>query len=190
MKTEKTTLVFSLILVALLFNCTSKKPFENSRLYKHILEENPKSISYDQILTVSNNDTVIYNQVRFKNRYSLTSTQKALYQKYGKWDQTLVSENINGYTLAWKGIELFSNEDEFTVLASSNEERNNSYASVIVLDENGNDIAINNNTIKQKIALVIGEMIWSTDLRNHKFNDAFYADRDTSHYNNKKNENN
>lgn len=180
----KSVFINSLFIIILFSNCNSVKSFEETRLHKNIIEKNPKTISYDQLKTISENDSAVYNEIRFKSTYSMSDTQKVMFDKYGKWDQTLKSENSNGYVLAWKNIRLFNNEKEYIVLASSHEERNNTYASVIVLDINGMDIVENNYAMNQKIALLFGKMIWSNDRKNKKFFDVFYADRDTSHYNN------
>src|SRR5690554_4256912 len=80
------------------------------------------------------------NEIRYKCVYSSFYTHKAMYDKYGKWDKAIFPNNRNYPILMWHNIDLFSNGKKYTVLTNGLEEWEHIYASVMILDENENDI--------------------------------------------------
>lgn len=104
---------FIVIILALSFGCAAKKANENRKNYE---------ITDSVTLKLNSIDSIKVNELRFKPNFSSTDLQKFLFNKFGKWNNSIKTDReLN--TLVWDNIKLFETRDELFTVAASGEDR-------------------------------------------------------------------
>ncbi|NLN26106.1 MAG: hypothetical protein GX163_10790 [Bacteroidetes bacterium] len=165
--------IYVSILFSVFLSCASSPKTAKGKCPK-IYENDFTEILNDVYITIHEKDTLRINEIRYKCVYSSFYTHKAMYDKYGKWDKAIFPNNRNYPILMWHNIDLFSNEKKYTVLTNGLEEWEHIYASVMVLDENENDILA--APTEEKIALtnLFGDLIKNNNLNKRDFYEAYW----------------
>ncbi len=164
------------------FSCFPSKDFKTPKCRK-IYKNNFKKIITEKYKTIYNNDTVSYNEIRFECVYSAIYTHKAMYDKYGKWDKEIFPSNRNRPILMWENIDLFSNGKEYTVLTNGLEEWKHIYASVMIFDNNQNDLLSNSSTEKTALTALFSDMIKSNNPQKKDFYKVYWQTVDPERWN-------
>lgn len=73
-------------------------------------------------------------------RFSAGYTHKVMYDKFGKWDKAIYPSNKKSPILLWEKVDLFSNGEKYNVYTNGTEEWKHINASVMIFDENENDM--------------------------------------------------
>lgn len=119
-----------------------------------------------------------YFELKFFHTYSAYYTRKVMFQKFGNWDSYFFIKRYTTPFLIWENVRLFKNDErKFTVIAGGYEcttcknKDGRIYASVFVLDENGNDVLNNQDSeLAQNIL-----QYFSNGIKNLTNNNEFYA---------------
>lgn len=106
------------------------------KIYKNHYTE----ILNEKYETVSNKNTIAYNEIRFECVFSAGYTHKVMYDKFGKWDKAIYPSNKKSPILLWEKVDLFSNGKKYHVYTNGTEEWKHINASVMIFDENENDM--------------------------------------------------
>lgn len=117
-------------------------------------------------------------ELNFFHTYSSFYTRKVMYEKFGNWDSYFKIKGQHKPFLIWKNVELFDNDNrKFTIIGGGyecttcKEDSNRIYASVFVLDEEGNDVLKKTNSeISKKII-----HFFSNGIKNLTNSNVFYA---------------
>lgn len=145
-------LIFKTIIIAICFSgitsCSSSE-IKNDEI---IFKTDYNSIKIAKISRIIDSNTITFNELRFYNINSALDAAKTMYIDYGLWnneDKELHQQNIS--RKIWKNVELFKDEDKFTVIADGKETFKESYACLIVFDANDRDCLEENHPLKNKI---------------------------------------
>ncbi|MDX5584421.1 MAG: hypothetical protein QNK20_05740 [Aureibaculum sp.] len=104
---------FIIIILAFSFGCASQKANENRKNYE---------ITDSVTLKLNSTESIKVNELRFKPNFSSTDLQKFLFEKFGKWNNSIKTDRkLN--ILVWENIKLFETRDELFTVAASGEDR-------------------------------------------------------------------
>ncbi len=145
-----------LMISILILGCSSQKI--DKRYTSYEIEPSIK-------LTLNEIDSTYLNELRFTPYFDSKDLQKFLFQKYGKWDNLIITERKSPF-LVWKDLKLFDwSEESFTIGASGEDSEFDllkingiqrkgkiTYCSAIVLNLNGDDCL--NDNYKEKDSIV------------------------------------
>lgn len=145
-----------IILLFVLSSCTAKKIDNSFRGY-----ETEPSVN----LMFNGTESILLNELKFHPYYNSNDLQKFLFQKFGKWDNVIVTERAIPF-FVWSEIKLLDGSNElFTIGASGEDSKIHLikingdyrkgriyYCSAIVLNEN--DVDCFNKTSKNKDSIV------------------------------------
>lgn len=138
----KKTILYIIILLTL--GCSTIK--QNG---KELLQKN-KDIEIAKVLTINNNDSLYFNELRLHLSTAL-HTKKYMFKKFGHWDK-VVKINDDQYYLIWENCQLFDEKVEFyTVAASGVENGSEMYSSVIVENKDNIDLLAKNSKLKDTL---------------------------------------
>ena len=143
---------------------------------KELLANN-KNIEIAQVLTISDNDSLYFNELRL-HLSSALYTQKFMFKKFGHWDE-VVPVTGNKHYLIWKKCKLFEGKDEFyTVAASGVENRNEMYASVIIQDKDNVDLLAENSKLKDTLVSMFHYGTKNITFSKDEFYNAYHKMRE------------
>lgn len=159
-------------------SCSSTKSIsENSRISN--CSENFKNdysrIEFDETFLAIDNKTQKITEAKFFCLHSFLQTKKIMYDAFGKWnDETLGSQSQHP-RLIWKAIPLLKNSTQkFTILADGEEPyKEETYASISVLDENGQDALATNSQFKELLVEFFSSKIKQTDHQSEEFHKVY-----------------
>ena len=173
----------SIIILLIIVSCSSSKNVVDQKKCSKHYQNDFSEIIFEQYTTVSNADTVSYNEIRFQCVYSSFYTQKVMFDKFGKWDQEIYPINSRDPFLMWEGVDLFSNGKEYMVLANGFEGRYQSYASVMVFDEDENDVLSVQYEERDRIAELFAGLIRNQDEGKKSFYEVYWKTVDSERWN-------
>lgn len=79
-------------------------------------------------------------------------TKKIMYENFGMWNLEILLSNQEFESLVWNNIKLFDDVDtKFTIIAGGEENKFETFSSIIVLDENQKDYLERDAPLKSKI---------------------------------------
>lgn len=115
--------------------------------------------------------SVFINEIQYYCVNSAMTSKQAMFENYGKWDYLIKvkNENNNDILLFWNDIQLFKKEQtKYTIITNGKEDYGYIFTSFMVLDQNGNDVLINKETIK-KFKKRLGSLIKNANRSNQDF---------------------
>jgi len=125
--------ILLLILLTLLYSCKSSS-FSNTS------KKASQGFEVIAVPILSENDTVISNELRFYQITSALNGMQLMYDEFGKWDMKLDGRyQHNVPQLVWHNISLPNSSKIYTIAASGAETKNTYFASIAVLDSNNMD---------------------------------------------------
>jgi len=90
---------------------------------------------------IYNDGTIPRHEVKFKCVYSAIYTSKVMYDHFGKWDEMFFPEHLSPAILIWRKVKLFPDDNQlYTVVTHGKEEEFMTYTSIMVSDQQGNDV--------------------------------------------------
>lgn len=142
--------IYFLIALSFLVGCGSSHSPNYSRGCPKLLKNNFIAIGFDSFKIETIKDMPTVNRLKFFCVENHGYTQKLMYDQFGTWTTAYPSKGNNNWLLVWKDIDLLSNGKKYSIYTSGLDDRNGPlYASVIVLDENKNDMLAEDSTIKE-----------------------------------------
>lgn len=91
-------------------------------------------------------------------------TKRIMYENFGVWNREIQMLNQEFESLVWNNIKLIDDlGTQFTIIAGGEENKNELFASIIVLDENQKDYLQENEPVKLKITKYYLEKIEKLD---------------------------
>ena len=166
----KKTIPYILALLAL--SCAAIK--QNG---KELLQNN-KDIEIAKVLTINNNDSLYFNELRL-HLSSALYTKKYMFKKFGHWDKVVKINDYQNY-LIWENCKLFDEKVEFyTVAASGVESRKEMYSSVIVQNKYNIDLLAENSKLKDTLVSMFYYGTKKTTLSKDKFYRKYWEMRDS-----------
>lgn len=103
-------------------------------------------------ISIVENDTITFNELKFNAVQSAMYTQKLMYDKFGKWDTIIKPKNQLHLIFVWQNVKLFkNNEKTYTVAADGIESWEEMYASVIILNASNQDCLSVDSEIKDSL---------------------------------------
>ena len=166
--------IYITILFSIFLSCSSSQKAVKETKCPKIYESNFTEILNEKYRAINNNDTTAINEIRFECVYSALYTHKVMYDKYGKWNKEIYPSNRNYPILMWKNIDLFSNGKRYTILTNGLEEWKHIYASVMVLDENEDDILSEQTDEKIAVTNLFAELIKNNNPEKKDFYEVYW----------------
>ena len=103
-------------------------------------------------ISIIENDTIIFNELKFNGVISAMYTQKLMYDKFGEWDEIIKPKSLNNLIFVCENVKLFENSEQlYTVAADGTESWKEMYASVIVLNSTNQDCLSEDSIIKDSL---------------------------------------
>jgi hypothetical protein len=176
----KRAILFFLTIVTIIA-CASKKDISKkncSRIYRNDF----RNIAIDTFKTTVNGATLNYNIVSFQCVYSAMYTQKVMYDKYGKWNKIIFTQNGTDLFI-WEKINLFENDSQaFTVIASGRESSDITYVSIMIFDEHTNDMLSVSSPYREQLINYFSDAIRSNDENKTDFYEVYWTTIDPAHW--------
>lgn len=143
-----------------------------------------RNLVIDHFISVVNNDTLVLNELKFECVNNAMYTKKAIYDKFGKWNEEIYPEGKTRPILVWENLTLFPNDlTKFTV-AANGLEIFDIYASVLVFDSENNDLLSETSEYREKLIRYFSDMIKSNDQRERDFYEVYWKTVDPEHWEN------
>lgn len=167
-----TLLIISLFLV---FSCSNFQTVVTKDKCPQIYQNNYTEILREKYQTIYNNDTIIFNEIRFECVYSAFYAHKVMFDKFGKWDKAIYPNNKTHPILVWEKVDLYSNGKKYNVYTNGTEEWKHIYASVMVFDENDTDLLISGSSEKEALTNYFAELIKKNKTEKIDFYEVYWA---------------
>ncbi|TVZ55786.1 hypothetical protein OD91_1053 [Lutibacter sp. Hel_I_33_5] len=158
----KRNVTYLVILSIMISSCSAKK---------EIAQNFNENFHISQFISKIDGEKQILNELVFGTNYikKPTDIQKALYDKFGKWNTKTYIKNTNEPILIWENISLFDHLDsKFTIASYGGISLNKKVASVIILNKNRADILSEKSPIRNQVAYEFSKL-----LRNKKSSNEF-----------------
>jgi hypothetical protein len=166
--------ILLVVLSAAFIGCSSVPVKEEKKCYK-ILKNNFSEIQEAKFVSVVNKDSLFLNEVRYICVYSSMYTKKGMFDRFGKWNKVIYPQKNTHPILVWENVALFPADPTlFTVAALGLESRSTIYASMLVFDQNKEDMLQENSPYKTKLIDYFGEMIKSDDSLKSNFYETYW----------------
>ncbi|WP_298422290.1 hypothetical protein [uncultured Kordia sp.] len=151
---------------------------------QQILKNDYSQIIMDNFASVVNNDTLYINEVKYRCVHSASYTKKVMFDRFGKWHKVAFPDNNSRHpNLIWNNVKLLDDVDKkFTVVTRGEESRQTIYASVMIFDENGNDMLAENSTLRFRLIELFGYYI-KENKNDRTFFDAYWKMVDKKQWN-------
>ena len=167
-------ILYLLLFLLCIFSCSSsqnvKKRTKCSKIYKNKFTE----ILNEKYKVIYENDTIIYNEVRYECVFSALYTKKVMFDKFGKWDKAIYPSNKKHPILKWESIDLFDNGEKYTIMTDGLEEWKHIYASIMVFDEKETDLLSENSPEKQKLTNYFAQLLKNQNLEKKDFYEVYW----------------
>ncbi|WP_435262993.1 hypothetical protein [Tenacibaculum sp. nBUS_03] len=167
--------IFIVLITLISLNCSTKQKVSGLEKCPKIFKRNFSSIEDGKYKTILKNDTIIFNELRYKCVNSAFYTHKVMYDKFGGWHKVIYPKNSKSPILLWEKIDLFNNGEKLNIYTSGIEEWKHIYASIMVFDKNENDLLASNSSYKEKIKKMFAEMIKKNKTYKKEFYKKFHA---------------
>tara|TARA_R110000868_G_scaffold305561_1_gene566564 strand:- start:330 stop:818 length:489 start_codon:yes stop_codon:yes gene_type:complete len=141
-------LIITFVITISLISCSSSKINKDEILSK----TNYNNLKIVKTSKIVDNDTIIFNELRFYNINSALDTMKSMFLDFGTWtaeDTGLHQENIT--RKVWEKVKLFEDKEEFSIVADGTETMTDFYACLIIVDSANRDCLDENYPLKNKI---------------------------------------
>lgn len=140
-----------------------------------IFKNDYKNIILDSITSVVDGKTIYLNEVKYECTFTSFYIKKGMYDRFGKWDQEIFPEGDRHPILLWKNVSLFSDDSKpFYVAAYGDENMSTIYSSVLVSDNQNNDMLSKESKYNAKLIDYFAEMIRSNDIKKQEFYDVYW----------------
>lgn len=148
--------------------------YSQEKRCKKIIKNGFKTVLYGEFKSVVNNDTIKLNEVKYECVHTAMYTKKVMYDKFGKWHKEIYSNSERHPILIWENIKLFANDStKFTIATNGLESIETIYASILVFDENNNDLLAKSSPYRDKLVEYFGKLI-NNNSKKEDFYDIYW----------------
>jgi hypothetical protein len=173
---------YLIIILFIVLSCSSsQKRVKKTKCFK-LHKNNFTEIADEKYITIHNNDSISYSEIRFECINSALSTHNVMYDKFGKWNKEIYPTNRNNPILKWENIDLFSNGKKYTILTNGLEAKNHTYASVMVFDNNETDVLSSSSEEKEAIKKLFADLIKNQVAEKNDFYEAYWKEVNPEHW--------
>lgn len=165
--------IFIITSLITLLSCTSQKVVKENKCHKFYKSDFTEILN-EKYKTVYKQDTLSFNEIRFECVYSALYTHKVMYDKFGKWNKEIFPSNRKHPFLIWENVDLFSNGKKYTVMTNGLEEWKHIYASVMVFDNDENNLLLDSSTEKNAITFFFADLIKNNDTEKKDFYEVYW----------------
>ena len=154
--------IIPFLIIILFYSCSS---INNKEIVK---KEKYSDIKIVNVKGVIDKNNIYFNELRFSVIKSAMDTQKLMYLEFGVWDNKAKGlHQLNISRKIWENINLFNDNEAFTIIADGTETVSEYYASLIVFDSKGKDCLEENHPLREKIIDIFYEKMKNN--KNKKF---------------------
>lgn len=175
---------YIIIIFFIVSGCSSSQKVIKETKCPKIYKNDFTEILNEKYVTISNNDTVKFNEIRFECVYSAFYTHKVMFDKFGKWDKAIYPSNENHPILKWENVDLYSNGKKYTVFTNGMEEWKHIYASVMIFDKNGTDLLSNESSEIDSLTNYFADLIKKHKIDKKDFYEIYWKMVDPEHWEN------
>lgn len=149
--------------------------YSQEKRCKKIIKNGFKTVLYGEFKSVVNNDTIKLNEVKYECVHTAMYTKKVMYDKFGKWHKEIYPNSERHPILIWENIKLFANDStKFTIATNGLESIETIYASILVFDENNNDLLAKSSPYRDKLVEYFGNLIINENVKKEDFYDIYW----------------
>lgn len=161
-------------LILTFYGCSTSEKVTKQEKCPKIYENDYTEILNEKHLVASANDTTFINEIRFECVYSMFYTHKVMFDKFGMWDNKVFLNNTKHPILIWKNVDLFSDGKKYAVYTEGLEEWRHIYASIMIFDENDNDLLAEDSVEKEKLISYFSNLIKNQDNYKTEFYELYW----------------
>lgn len=173
----------AIFITCLLLSCSTTTEISLPKKCGSYPENKFENISIEKFKSIVNKDTLFYNELKFNCVNNASYLNKGMYDRFGKWHEMISGSNTLNPILLWKRIQLFENDTtKFTVATRGFEGLGSIYASVLVFDENDNDLLSTNSKYKPKLIEYFSNMIFNNDKKKKEFYELYWKTVSPEHW--------
>jgi hypothetical protein len=155
--------------------CNSKKQTAKAPKTNFVYKTGSLTYSFPTIKHLHEEDTLNFTILKLEQISSAMLTNRIMYENFGMWDHEIQLSNHEFESLVWNNIKLFDDVNtKFTIIAGGEENKNESFAYIIVLDENQKDYLQEDEPLKIRITRYYLEKIEKIDKSTDFY--MFYKD--------------
>ena len=177
--------LFLIILIALNASCTTNKTIDTQRSNLPSPSHNEfKDITNDKYVARVNKDTISITQIKYNYVFTEFLLKKIMFDKFGKWDESRYKENERHPVLVWNQVKLFPNRDNLYMVAATGggEAEQKIYSSVMIFDQQGNDLLAINPELRNDVTEYFTELIHQNDNNKKEFYSVYWKEVDPKFY--------
>ena len=120
--------------------CESNKQIAKTPKTNFVYKTGNLNYSFPIIKHFHEEDTLNFTILKLEQISSAMLTKRIMYENFGIWNREVQLSNQEFESLVWNNIKLFDDVDtQFTIIAGGEENKNELFAFIIVLDENQKD---------------------------------------------------
>jgi len=172
---------YYLCIAILSLGCSSKIGEANDVKCAEIYRNDYSEARFEKIQTTLNSEAVSVNELRFECVISASYTGKVTFDKFGKWDLKVDTDNKRQPILVWRNVELFSDGKRYDVYTHGIEERKHIYASVMVF-QNNVDLLSQNSSQREKLKNYFSDLIKNESQAEKDFYELYWKTVDPAYW--------
>lgn len=165
-----------LFLGTLVLSSCSSGSFKNnnSKRCEKIYYNDFAWVLQDTFKSVVNSDTIFFNEIKFECVHSSFYIQKAMFDRFGKWNKS-IKPLQRSTILIWENVTLFENDTiQFTVAGMGEENNKTIFASVMVFNQNNNDMLAVNSPYRERLINYFSDAIRNDKIQKKSFYEAYW----------------
>lgn len=146
----------------------------NSKRCEKIYHNDFAWVLQDTFKSIVNSDTVFINEIKFECVHSSFYIQKAMYDRFGRWNKS-IKPLQRSTILIWEKVTLFENDTiQFTVAGMGEENYQTIYASVMVFDQNNQDMLAINSPYRERLINYFSKAIRNDNIQKRSFYEVYW----------------
>lgn len=163
------------LIYLLIISMLSFTSYSQEKRCKKIIKNGFKTVLYEEFKSVVNKDTIKLNEVKYECVHTAMYTKKVMYDKFGKWHKEIYPNKERHPMLIWENIKLFANDStKFTIATNGLESIETIYASILVFDQNNNDLLAKSSPYRDKLVDYFGKLIINDNNKKEDFYDIYW----------------
>lgn len=162
------------LFLIIITSCNTQKKVITENRCEKMFKNDYSTIVYDDFISIVNSDSIKINEVKYECVNNAMIIKKVMFDKFGKWDNELYSNNETRPNLIWNNVQLFENNDtKFMVIARGFESSYTIYASVMIFDNKQYDMLSETSEYRTKLVSLFSQLIKNNKSRKKEFYNVY-----------------
>jgi hypothetical protein len=158
----KTINALTIVLVLVLLSCKSVK--------QNAINEERSPYAIIESRVVSDQDTIIVDELRLYEIESALDATRLMYENYGSWEEKSEGKfQSNIKQMAWVNVKLFEDDRAFSVITDGAETDVSFFASLIIIDSNNRNCLSKGHPLREDIVQLMLNKLNALSNKNESY---------------------